>query len=101
MVAEAVTRYKCTTYRVFVTKTLIFLPIALGNRDSTIVVHVPKQIVRHVSHSSQSSATVEQRLEAGFDAGPHLDPGSVAGVCEGYVVDVEVFDDVGLVCILP
>jgi hypothetical protein len=82
------------------TQRLVLLPIALRNRNGAIIVHVTKQIIRHVSHAAQPSATVQERLETRLDTRPNLDPRPVARVGETDVVDVQILHNIRLIGVL-
>ena len=68
------------TYRELVAQSLVLLAVALSDGDRIVVVLVVELIISDVPHTSKASATVQVVLEKAFNAGPHLDSGSVAGI---------------------
>lgn len=89
-----------STHWELVAKCLVLLPIALRDRDSAIVILMVEHVVRNVFDVAQTAATVEVFLEVGLDTGPNFDASPIRGVGHGYVVNVQVLDNVGHVCVL-
>lgn len=89
-----------TTYRKLVAERLVLLAVALRNGNGVVVVIVEEAVVCNVPHPSKTSTAVEQALEFRLDTRPDLDPGAVACVGHGNVVDVEVLHNVRLSLVL-
>lgn len=76
------------THRELVTQSLVLLPIALRNGNSTVIVLMVELVVCDVSHPAQTATAIEVVLEVRLHAGPDLDARTVAGVTHRDVVDV-------------
>lgn len=68
--------------------------------DGTIVVDVPESVIRDVADVSRAATTSKTRLEISLRTGPDLESGTIGGIAQSDIVDVQIFNNVEILGVL-
>lgn len=85
-----------TTYWILPAERLIALAIALCDSNGVIDIVDLEIVVCNIAYMAETATAVKQCLESSLNSRPDLDAGSVTCILHRNIVDVQIFDDIGL-----